>query len=245
MKHRVKHIAIFFISTVLGGTLLVLSTTGWVGSEEPTGPLGEAIWKVSRAAESVGATVKKKSLDHRRLNHYRQYMQHVVSRAPELERIANGLVYGSCAQGDKACEAYKLTRFVAQEIRFQDDGRGDGDHIRRWKDTYEARSGDCEDQTILLSSLLESIGMRTLMFFTPTHVYPGVCLTEKVVDGRYTEDDGTYWPVPMDDTTMYCYPLEPTVQTSRLGFRPDACIEAVYDPKTEERFFLRLESDCA
>jgi hypothetical protein len=192
----------------------------------------------------MGTAVKQKSMEHRRLRHYRKYMDLVVSRDAELVKVAHHLVYRRCKQGDKACEAFHITRFVAKEVRYQSDGRGEGDYIRPWRQTYDSRGGDCEDQAILLASLLESVGMKTLMFFTQDHVYPGVCLPEKVDNDQYVEEGGTYWPVMVDGERLYCYPLEPTIQTSRLGHSPDTCIQAVYDPKTEDRFNLVLDEEC-
>ena len=221
-------------------SLLVLHEMGLLGWD-----VNSPAETVSEALSRMGTAVKRKSLEHRRLTHYRQYMDLVVSRDAELVKVANHLVYRRCKQGDKACEAFHITRYVAKEIRYQSDGRGEGDYIRPWRQTYDSKSGDCEDQAILLASLLESVGMQTLMFFTRDHVYPGVCLSEKVQDDRYLEDDGTYWSITVKGENLFCYPLEPTIQTSRLGHSPDTCIQAVYDPKTEDRFNLVLDEECA
>jgi len=224
---------------LLGVSIVVLHEMGLLSSEVES-PAGT----VSEALSRMGTAVKKKNLEHRRLKNYRRYMDLVVSRDPKLETVANHLVYRRCKQGDKACEAFHIARFVAKEIRYQPDGRGEGDYIRPWRQTYDSGSGDCEDQAILLASLLEAVGMKTLMFFSKDHVYPGVCLPEKVENAHYLEEEGTYWPVTMGDTQLYCYPLEPTIQTSRLGHPPDTCIQAVFDPKTEDRFNLVLDQEC-
>jgi len=239
VQRLAKAISYVTASLLLATSLLVLHEMGLLGNSPDAPAL-----TVSDALSRMGTRVRQTTLEHRRLTSYRRYMDKVVSRDAELEKVANHLVRRRCTQGDKACEAFHITRFVAREIRYQPDGRGQGDYIRPWRQTYDSRSGDCEDQAILLASLLEAVGSKTLMFFTKDHVHPGVCLTEKVTDARYLEDDGTYWPITVDGEMLYCYPLEPTLQDSRLGHPPDPCIQAVFDPKTETRYNLVTAEEC-
>jgi hypothetical protein len=239
VQRLAKAISYVTASLLIATSLLVLHEMGLLGNS-PDAPAET----VSDALSRMGTRVRQRTLEHRRLRSYRRYMNKVVSRDAELEKVANHLVRRKCAQGDKACEAFHITRFVAQEIRYQPDGRGDGDYIRPWRQTYESRSGDCEDQAILLASLLEAVGSKTLMFFTKDHVHPGVCLKEKVKDERYLEDEATYWPITVDGEMMYCYPLEPTLQDSALGHPPDPCIQAVYDPLSEARYNLVMDGEC-
>ena len=51
--------------------------------------------------------------------------------------------------------------------------------------------GDCDDRTILLCSLLRSIGFKTYVGFLPGHVFPGVILTKlrKVEVGKLPPED--------------------------------------------------------
>jgi len=239
VQQLAKAISYITATLLLATGALVLHEMGFIGGNDD--PPAET---VSDALSRMGTRVRQKTLEHRRLRSYRRYMDKVVSRDAELEKVANHLVRKRCTQGDKTCEAFHITRFVAKEIRYQPDGRGQGDYIRPWRQTYDSRSGDCEDQAILLASLLESVGTKTLMFFTKDHVHPGVCLTEKITDERYLDDAATYWPINVGGQDMFCYPLEPTIQTSKLGHPPDPCIQAVYDPVSEARYNLVMDGEC-
>jgi hypothetical protein len=238
--HRLaKNISYVTAVVLLAVGVLVLDEMGLLGGS-PEDPAHS----VSGALARMGSRVRQKTLEQRRLYSYRKYMDKVVSRDAELEKVANHLVRRRCEQGDKACEAFHITRFVASEIRYQPDGRGAGDYVRPWRQTYESRGGDCEDQAILLASMLEAVGSKTLMFFTKDHVHPGVCLSERVTDTRYLDDDATYWELRVEGEDLFCYPLEPTIEDSRLGHPPDPCIQAVYDPLSEARYHLVMDGEC-
>ncbi len=61
---------------------------------------------------------------------------------------------------DYAAEVYALFNWTKRNIRYVRDVR-DVETLQTPRRTLEQRSGDCDDQAILLSALLESIGHRT------------------------------------------------------------------------------------
>lgn len=64
-----------------------------------------------------------------------------------------------------------LLDFVSNNIHYVSDP-GDGlEYARNPIDTLIAGAGDCEDQALLLCSLLEAVGVKTYMAFTDDHVF--------------------------------------------------------------------------
>jgi hypothetical protein len=226
--------------------LLVLDELGIIGDDDdaPAATVEEAVGRVGKElasqAQKVGKAIKAKSIKELRLKRYQPYMDKVVSRDLELERLARRLIGSRCSSTQYDCMAAALTRFVADDIAYWKDPRGKTDYIRSWRETYTNKGGDCEDQTILLASLLESVGLRTLMFFTKGHAYPGVCFDRRP-DQRYIERRASYWKVSYRGKQQHCYPLDPTVRGSKVGFLPKACIQAVYDPREHTPLGLQLK----
>lgn len=76
-----------------------------------------------------------------------------------VRTLAQRLVQ-SCPENDKRCEASTLHAFVRDTIRYVNDVR-DVETIQFPEQTLQLRSGDCDDKSLLLSALLESIGFAT------------------------------------------------------------------------------------
>ena len=114
--------------------------------------------------------------------------------------------------------------------------------------TLKIMAGDCEDQTILLASLLESVGKRCLLAFTRDHVYPVVCFDDKFntksgVALKRAQGDAAYRELVFgaggwsDQKRQYlkverrhCFPLEPTVENAYVGYPHDLRKAKLVDP---------------
>ena len=77
-------------------------------------------------------------------------------------------------------QARKIFEFVRDEIQYVYDPMG-LEEIQSPETTFKLRAGDCEDQAILLNSLLSAIGFETALIFAdtandgiPDHVYSAV-----------------------------------------------------------------------
>jgi hypothetical protein len=198
---------------------------------------------------------------------YSPYYSKIDGRDPAIRQRAIELTR-PCPEGDALCEISMLHRYVSQEVHYTSDPRGDGDYIQPPQQTMQSMGGDCEDQSILLSSLLEGAGKRTLIAITPRHAFPMVCLSGDL-QARYREarararSDRGYAKLVMgpggirssptltqlyaaagpDGDTQTCLALEPTSQDSCLGEANggDAGgeIKAVLDPDTKSAVPLR------
>ena len=96
---------------------------------------------------------------------YGRYLSKVDPRNKEINLLASTITK-PCKDNDHLCEASLILRFVTNEISYREDPHDGDDYIKDPLDTLKSKSGDCEDQTILLISLLESVGKKSYMIFT-------------------------------------------------------------------------------
>lgn len=87
-----------------------------------------------------------------------------------------------CVSRNPASQAQALWYYVAKRITYIEDPYND-DHFQAPEITMRLRCGDCDDQVILLGSLLRSVGFETRLVFVfkdrpkdysadfPEHVY--------------------------------------------------------------------------
>ena len=126
-------------------------------------------------------------------------------------------------------QARKIFEFVRDNIQYVYDPMG-FEEIQSPDTTLKLRAGDCEDQAILLSSLLSAVGFESAMIFAdtdndgvPDHVYSAVYIPEapdytkpfkrqQLVDGKNLHD----W-----------IPLDPASQDSDFGVIPLQDLEIV------------------
>ena len=168
-----------------------------------------ALWPDSKLADAlehlpVGADV------HDGRGHY---LDAVAPRDDGVRELAVEITR-RCRAQDRGCEASRLLRHVATKIKYVSDPRGDGDYVQPPMRTVELGAGDCEDQTILLASLFESIGIRTLLAFTDNHVHAMACTEGKIARRHLGRGAKVY---AIDDGALYCYPAEPTNTKAKLG----------------------------
>jgi len=89
-------------------------------------------------------------------------MSQLVQRGkldPGIRQLAMELVHG-CAQQDYSCEVRSLHQFVRDKIRYVGD-ISDTETVHTPRRTLEQAGGDCDDKTILLATLLETINHKT------------------------------------------------------------------------------------
>lgn len=189
---------------------------------------------------------------------YGRYLSKVDPRNKKINLLASQLTK-PCKDGDHLCEVSLLLRFVTNEISYREDPKGGDDYIKSPLETLKSQSGDCEDQTILLISLLESIGKKSYMIFTSNHAYALTCFDEKIENyirnNNHREYIETYLP-ENDINVLFdffknhraivinkqnCYELEPTARDSWIGFKHNIKeIKAIYDPIKKEEVKIKF-----
>ncbi len=110
-------------------------------------------------------------------------------------------VVKACPANDTKCEIGSLFYWVKSNIRYLRDVR-DVEKINTAERTLRVRTGDCDDMSVLLASLLEAVGNKTKFWVVGLqsgeyeHVFVKVRL-------------GTGW-----------VSLDPTVEQATLGWSP-------------------------
>lgn len=107
-------------------------------------------------------------------------------------RSAAVQIVGNLRQRDRPGEIRALHAFVRDRIRYVRDIRG-VETLQTPERVLESRAGDCDDKSVLLASMLESLGYKTQFHavgFRPgvlSHVYPEVYFGTKWVPLETTE----------------------------------------------------------
>ena len=153
---------------------------------------------------------------------HQKYLNKVVSKDKKINILASHLTH-KCNK-NKVCETSRLLNYVSNEVKYKTSL-----HIKAPHETLETLSGNSEDQTILLISLLESLGINSYMVFTDNHIYPLVCFKKAIKTKRY-----------LNIENQYCYHLEPIAKGSTIGyFHKARNIKAIYNTKTKKTVFIK------
>jgi transglutaminase-like putative cysteine protease len=118
-------------------------------------------------------------------------------KSPVVRQLAVSLTKG-LVQKDWASEIIALHHFVRDRIRYVKDINGI-ETLHTPEIILHNAQGDCDDKTILLSSLLESLGHKTRLVAVGfrknsfSHVYPEVLYKGHWISLETTEPVGIGW----------------------------------------------------
>lgn len=114
--------------------------------------------------------------------HYNQITAAVVKgNDPVIKEVADKVVVKACGNSNKLCHAKALYFFVRDKFVHIDDPTN-GEFVKTARQTLITRGGDCDDVSVLLASLLNSIGTKTKFVYVPGHVYVQAYLPEVLKD---------------------------------------------------------------
>jgi transglutaminase-like putative cysteine protease len=116
---------------------------------------------------------------------------------PEIKLIADKIASSSC-DGSKVCQAKAIFYFVRDNFDYVSDPNA-FEYIKSAKQSLVSGGGDCDDASVLLANLLESIGIKTRFILIPKHVYVQASIPEATKRHK-AEDD---W-VNLDATCKNC-----------------------------------------
>ncbi len=141
-----------------------------------------------------------------------------------------------CKQDDKACMSNRIFNTVVENIKYVEDAR-DIEHIQSVAKTLTVKAGDCEDFTIMLSSYLESIGIKTILLLTNSHIYTLACgLKHDDVKSLIPAGKPFFW---YDINDERCFVADPTIPGSYLGYSANILGEKIaVDPVTKDYYIL-------
>jgi len=148
---------------------------------------------------------------------YMGYLSRVDYRDEQINILAIRTV--ADAHDDEVLKTQAILAFVSNEIHYVSDP---GDGVEYAKDpisTLIAGGGDCEDQTLLLCSMLESVGVKTYIAFTDDHVFA-------LVQFNQSNPDPAVVPHLFIDG-IPCYALDAADPGATIG----RCASAPYEVK--------------
>lgn len=108
---------------------------------------------------------------------YVGYLSRIDYRNEQINIMATRIVADT--HDDEVLKTQAILDFVSNEIKYVSDP-GDGVEFARDPfNTLLAGGGDCEDQTLLLCSMLETVGVKTYIVFTDEHVFALVRFSQR------------------------------------------------------------------
>ncbi|MBT3940586.1 transglutaminase domain-containing protein [Candidatus Woesearchaeota archaeon] len=88
----------------------------------------------------------------------------------EIKTVADKIAVIACDSNQKKCQAKAMFGFVKDNFEYVSDP-SKFEYMKTARESLVNGGGDCDDASILLSTLLESVGISTRFVFVPGHVY--------------------------------------------------------------------------
>jgi hypothetical protein len=151
-------LALAFVSVTASNWDAVSS--GRMGFLDTLEKCGQTIFKL-QPIEDVANTIMA--------GNFADYLNKVDYRNEQLNNLAVRKVLN--AKDDALEKSTILLNFVSNQIMYVSDPDDGSEYAKDPLSTLISGGGDCEDQTVLLCSLLESVGVKTYMGFTSDHVF--------------------------------------------------------------------------
>jgi len=125
-------------------------------------------------------------------------IRNYIQTTKEVKMIADQIVAQSCSPTHRVCNAKALFYFVQKNFNYVNDPLK-FEYYKTPQEAFQSTAGDCDDSSILLSSLLRSVGFNTRFVFVPSHVYIQVKIPEAITSYK-TENS---W-INLDSTCQDC-----------------------------------------
>jgi len=102
-----------------------------------------------------------------------------IQTSPEIKQITDKIITLSCPQTHRVCNAKALFYFVQKNFNYVNDPLA-FEYYKTPQESFISQNGDCDDATILTSSLLRSAGFQTRFVKVPQHIYLQVKIPEAI-----------------------------------------------------------------
>lgn len=219
------------ISAVLGLTFLFVTfqnreavLSGRLGFVDTVRICGKVIFRIEPIQDVANMLIS---------GHYVTYLNRIDYRNEQINTLAVRKV--AKTGDDELRKTIALLDFVSNDIYYVSDPNDGFEHVKDPVTTLIAGAGDCEDQALLLCSMLESVGVKTLIAFTDHHVFTLISFSKKypTIDAKpYVYVDG-----------KPCYALDPSDPDAVIGQSsesPDK-IKRVFDVRGKMPVAFTLE----
>ena len=136
------------------------------------------------------------------INSFEEYALYVDSRNKIVKNVADKISSLACDYSENyiICQSKTIFNFVRDKFNYVQDPNS-FEYVKSPIESLNNLGGDCDDASVLLASLLGSIGIRTRLVFVPNHVYVEAYLPE--ASFRYKAYKKQDW-VALDSTCKNC-----------------------------------------
>ncbi len=100
----------------------------------------------------------------------------------------------------QAIKDYKI-KYVKDPTTYRNILKTEMDYIQYPIETLQRRTGDCDDLTVLLASLLESVGIRTAFISIPGHIFMMFEVKNFPIENKLVRFGGKKW-IPIETTVL-------------------------------------------
>lgn len=128
----------------------------------------------------------------------KDFLKYVKPSDPVIKNAATKIVAEGCSGNNEVCKAKVLFYFVRDNIDYVSDPIAI-EYVQDARDVLFSGAGDCDDNSVLLASLMSSVGLKQRFVFVKGHVYNQVYLPDAIA--RYRDKQG--W-VNIDATCDSC-----------------------------------------
>lgn len=180
---------------MIGGICLMLLLVMWLIPLE-TIPLNPEPSELMTLSDAVAGIDLGNEHDLEEINSKEDYVKR-VEVSPALKTVTDRVVSAGCGS-EKICQAKAAYYFVRDELNYVNDPNA-YEYVKGPLESLQSTAGDCDDASVLLASMLNSIGVKTRFVFMPGHVYIEADIPE--APQRYKQPSG--WIV-LDGTCSNC-----------------------------------------
>lgn len=105
---------------------------------------------------------------------------------PVIKQASTKIATGSCT-GNQVCQAKAIYYFVRDNVEYVADPL-DFDYVEPAREVLFTGGGDCESGTLLMASMMESIGVNAEIVMIPGHAFLRIYLLD--AKNKYKQKDG-------------------------------------------------------
>jgi hypothetical protein len=218
------------VTTLLAMVFLFVTFSNWnavlVGHmtfKDAVRQCGQVVFRIGPIGDVVDLLVA---------GNYMGYLSRIDYLDTQINNLATRLVLKT---GDNEVRKTRaILAFVSNEIHYVSDPADGREYAKDPINTLMAGGGDCEDQTLLLCSLLESVGVKTYIAFSDEHVFAMVHFMEADVP----ESISPY--VFVDGKPLYALdPAGPGAVIGQAGAEP-AAVRRIFDVREKRPVYYSL-----
>jgi len=100
------------------------------------------------------------------------------------------------------CRQFSLLKYIKQNFKYVSDP-SDFDYFAPPQESIELMAGDCDDYSILMASVLKSIGADVRIIWAPKHVYPELYCGDKARFEKYISAIYTFFEHEIEKKQIY------------------------------------------